>query len=262
MAKHLLFDIAEGIATITLNRPDKRNALSPEMIELFVDALERARVSDDVDVIVITGAGDAFCFGGDVSRLGSTLDQTPLEIKHHFFDRLHRVPKTLAKIDKPVIAAVNGIASGAGVDVALQADIRFAAQRASFHVTYTRFGLVPGNGGTYFLPRLVGDAKALELFWSTDPVDADEALRIGLVNKVFPDDEILDRTMEWARKVREKAPIPVRMTKRMVRQGARMDLESSLDMISSHMVITRTSRDHAEGIAAYQEKRKPKFEGR
>ena len=262
MTEHLLFDIKDRIATITLNRPEKRNALSPDMMSMFVDALEESRTSEEVDVIVITGAGDAFCFGGDVARLGATLDQTPLEIKENFLNGLHLIPKKLAQIDKPVIAAVNGVASGAGVDVALQADVRFAAERASFHVTYTRFGLAPGNGGTYFLPRIVGESKALELFWSTEPVDSTEALRIGLVNKVFPDDEILERSLEWARNVSEKAPIPVRMIKRMVRQGARMDLDATLDMVSSHMVVTRSSRDHAEGLAAYREKRKPQFEGR
>jgi enoyl-CoA hydratase/carnithine racemase len=262
MSRPVLLNFDSRVATITLNRPEKLNALNEEMLELWVDALEQCRTSADVDVIIVTGAGRGFCGGGDVSRLGDARPLTPIEVKEHFWQGLHRVPKKLAQIDKPVIAAINGPAYGAGVDVALQSDIRFAAESAQFRITYTMFGLFPGNGGTYFLPRIVGEAKALELFWSADLVDAAEALRIGLVNKVFPDDELMDRTLEWARKVTEKAPIPVRLIKRAIRQSMRLDLETSLDMTSSHMAITRTSRDHAEGIKAYQEKRKPKFEGR
>ncbi len=262
MEAPVLLAIDKRVAVITLNRPDKLNALNEEMMRLYVDALEQCRTSVDVDVIVVTGAGRGFCGGGDVSRLGDARQQTPIEVKEAFWDGLHRIPKKLAEIDKPVIAAVNGPAYGAGVDISLQTDLRFAAQSAQFRITYTMFGLFPGNGGTYFLPRIVGEAKALELFWSADLIDSSEALRIGMVNKVFPDDELMDRTMEWARNVTEKAPIPVRLIKRAVKQSLRLDLNTSLDMFSSHMAVTRTSRDHAEGVKAYQEKRKPRFEGK
>ena len=262
MTDPLLLSVDKRVATITLNRPDVLNAINEEMMDLWVEALEACRVSDDVDVVVITGAGRGFCGGGDVGTLGDHQPQTPIEVKAHFWEQLHRIPRKLAEIDKPVIAAVNGAAYGAGVDVALQADLRFAAESAKFRVTYTLFGLTPGNGGTYYLPRIVGEAKALELFWSADLVDAAAALDMGLVNKVFPDDEFMQRTLQWARRIPERAPIPVRMIKRSVKQSMQTDLNTHLDMISSHMAITRTSRDHAEGIQAYQQKRRPRFEGR
>lgn len=262
MSLPILLEIENRIGTITLNRPELRNAINEEMLPLWVDALEQCRVSEEVDVIVITGAGEAFCRGGDTSKLGEHTTPSPVEIKDQFWDRLHRIPRKLAEIDKPVIAAVNGWASGAGVDVALQCDLRLAAQSATFRVSYTAFGLVPGNGGTYFLPRIVGEAKALELFWAAEPITAQQALDINMVNQVFPDDQFMERSMEFARKVASRAPLAVRLVKRAVKQSAAMDLNTHLDMISSHMLITRPSEDHAEGIKAYEEGREPVFKGK
>jgi len=264
-APHLLFEQIGKVAKITLNRPDSYNALTGEMMDLYLEALEECRVNDGIGAVVVTGAGKAFCGGGDVNNLGDNnkpKEPTPLlDVKNHFWDGLHRIPKKLAEIDKPVICAVNGPTYGAGVDVTLQCDLRFAADMAKFRITYTEFGLVPGNGGTYFLPRIVGESKALELFWGAELFDAQQAQEWGIVSKIFPKEELLDKTMEWAEGVTNRAPIPVRFIKRAVKQGLQADLTTSLDLISSHMVITRTSRDHAEGIRAYQEKRKPVFKG-
>ncbi|ARN75711.1 enoyl-CoA hydratase/isomerase family protein [Oceanicoccus sagamiensis] len=262
MSSPILLTIDKKVATITLNRPEVLNAINEEMLPPWVDALEQCRTSDDVDVIVITGAGEAFCRGGDTSKLGEHTTPGPVAIKEQFWDRLHRIPRKLAEIDKPVIAAVNGLASGAGVDVSLQCDMRFAAQSANFRVSYTAFGLIPGNGGTYFLPRIVGEAKAMELFMSAEPISASEALAINMVNQVFPDDEIMPRTIEFARKITERAPLAVRLVKRSVKQSLAMDLNTHLDMISSHMLITRPSEDHAEAIKAYEEGREPVFKGK
>lgn len=262
MSSPIRLDIHKKVATITLNRPDVLNAINEEMLPPWVAALEQCRTSDDVDVIVITGAGEAFCRGGDTTRLGAHTTPSPVEIKQQFWDRLHQIPKKLAEIDKPVIAAVNGLASGAGVDVSLQCDIRFAADSAQFRVSYTAFGLVPGNGGTYFLPRIVGEAKAMELFMAAEPISAEEARAIGMVNQVFPEDEFMERTMAFARKVTERAPLAVRLVKRAVRQSQAMDLNTHLDLVSSHMLITRPSEDHAEAIKAYEEGRDPVFKGR
>jgi 2-(1,2-epoxy-1,2-dihydrophenyl)acetyl-CoA isomerase len=251
------------VAVITLNRPEVRNAINEEMLPPWVEALESCRLDPEIAVIVITGAGEAFCRGGDVTRLGAHTEPSPREIKEQFWDRLHRIPKKLAEIDKPVIAAVNGLASGAGVDVSLQCDLRFAAESAVFRVSYTAFGLVPGNGGTWFLPRIVGEAKALELFWSAEPISASEARDIGLVNQVYPDADLLEQTLAFAHKVAEKrAPLAVNLVKRAVKQSLAMDLYSHLDMVSSHMLITRPSEDHAEAIRALEEGRDPEFKGR
>lgn len=261
MTAPILLDIKDKIGTITLNRPELRNAINEEMLPLWVAALEQCRISTEVDVIIVTGAGEAFCRGGDVSKLGANTMPDNLQIKQQFWDRLHQIPRKLAEIDKPVLAVINGLASGAGVDAALACDLRFAADNAMFRVSYAAFGLVPGNGGTWYLPRIVGEAKALELFLAAEPFDAGEALNIGMLNQVFPADELMERSREWARKVSENAPIAVRMIKRAVRQSLQMDLNTHLDMISSHMVVTRASVDHAEGIKAAEEGRKPVFKG-
>jgi enoyl-CoA hydratase/carnithine racemase len=262
MTSPIILDIDGKVATITLNRPEVLNAINEPMLPPWLDALEECRSNNDVAVIVITGAGEAFCRGGDTSKLGGHTMPSPVEIKEQFWDRLHGIPRKLAEIDKPVIAAVNGLASGAGVDVSLQCDIRFAARSAKFRVSYTAFGLVPGNGGTYFLPRIVGEAKALELFWAAEPIEAEEALRIGMVNQVFDDEELLPQTLEYAHKIATRAPLAMKLVKRSVKQSLAMDLNTHLDMVSSHMLITRPSDDHAEAILAYEEGREPVFKGK
>ena len=262
MSSPVTLEFDNRVAVITLNRPDVLNAINEAMLPPWVDALEECRVNADVAAIVITGAGEAFCRGGDTTRLGRHTTPSPVEIKEQFWDRLHRIPRKLAEIDKPVIAAVNGLASGAGVDVSLQCDIRFAARSAMFRVSYTAFGLVPGNGGTYYLPRIVGEAKALELFWAAEPVTAEEALSIGMVNQVFDDPELMQRSLEFAHNISERAPLAMKLVKRAVKQSQAMDLNTHLDMVSSHMLITRPSEDHAEAIRAYEEGREPVFKGK
>ena len=148
------------------------------------------------------------------------------------------------------------------MDVSLQCDIRLAASSATFRVSYTAFGLVPGNGGTWFLPRIVGEAKALELFWAAKPISAEEAMRISMVNQVFPDETFMEDVMAFAEDIAQRAPLAVKLVKRAVRQSHAMDLHTHLDMVSSHMLITRPSEDHAEGIRAYEEGRDPEFKGR
>src|SRR5688572_8016648 len=192
MNGNLRFTIDEGIARIVLDRPERMNAFTFEMIDAWVDALQRCRTDDAVKVVLVTGAGEAFCSGGDIVEMGERLDHTPEQRKSELFQRIERIPLALEDLDKPVIAAVNGAATGAGMDMALMCDIRYAAQSARFAETYVRVGLVPGAGGAHFLPRLVGVSKALELFFTGDFIDAQEALRIGLVNRVFPDTALMD----------------------------------------------------------------------
>ncbi|MCC7274326.1 MAG: enoyl-CoA hydratase/isomerase family protein, partial [Alphaproteobacteria bacterium] len=175
--------------------------------------------------------------------------------------RIQRIPLSLEDLDKPVLMAVNGAATGAGMDLALQGDLRYAAAGARFAETYVRVGLVPGAGGTWYLPRVVGVAKALELFWTADFVEGDEAERIGLVNKVVPDAELLPHVYGVARKIAGSATLAARLIKRAVYQGMRMDLRSSLDMISSHYAVATAGHDHREAVDAFIEKRKPRFEG-
>jgi len=175
----LLYEVKDTIATITLNRPDKLNAFTGPMIDAWAKALAEAQADPNVNVVVVTGAGRAFCAGGDVARMGDG-EPTPLDHKNQLWEHIHRVPKTLETVDKPVIAMVNGLAVGAGMGMTVMCDVRVAAESARFSTGYVKVGLVPGDGDTYFLPRLIGAAKALDLLWTADFVEAAEALQGGL----------------------------------------------------------------------------------
>jgi enoyl-CoA hydratase/carnithine racemase len=262
MTESLRFEIEGGIATITLNRPERMNAFTWEMIDAWADALSECRANDAVAVVIVTGAGKAFCSGGDIGEMKKRGERTPLERKAELESHVHKIPLALEALDKPVIAAINGAATGAGLDLALMADLRLAAESARLGETYVKVGLVPGAGGAWFLPRLVGSAKALELFWTGDIIDAREAERIGLVNKVVPDAELMAATRALAEKIASGPPLSVRLIKRAVREGMRSDLRTSLDLISSHYAVAATSSDHREAVAAYLQKRKPVFTGR
>jgi 2-(1,2-epoxy-1,2-dihydrophenyl)acetyl-CoA isomerase len=256
----LLYDVAERVATITLNRPDKLNAFTASMIDAWARALAEAQADDQVNVVVVTGSGRAFCAGGDVARMGVG-EPSPLDHKNQLWEHIHRIPRTLEGMDKPVIAMVNGLAVGAGMGMCLMCDVRIAAEDARFSTGYVRVGLVPGDGDTYFLPRLIGTARALELLWTADFVEAPEALRLGIVNRVVPPGELRDATYAFARQVAEGPQVPIRMIKRLVYQSMRLDLRTHLDLVSSHMAVVRRTADHAEGVAAFKEKRPPKFRG-
>jgi enoyl-CoA hydratase/carnithine racemase len=261
MDEHLRYAVEGRIATITLNRPDRMNAFTWEMLDAWAEALHQAQQDENVHVIIVTGAGKAFCSGGDIQNMGQRQERTPLMRKNELAGHVHRVPLALESVDKPVIAAINGAAAGAGLDLALQCDLRFAAASARLGETYVRVGLVPGAGGTWFLPRLVGTAKALEMFWTGDLLSAEEAERIGLVNKVLPDEELMTYVRTIAEKIAHAPPLSVRFIKRAVYQGQRIDLRTSLDLISSHYAVVSSSADHKEAVQAYLEKRKPNFTG-
>jgi len=261
VADELLYGVKDRVATLTLNRPDKLNAFTGPMIERWAWALNEAQRDPDVNVVVVTGAGTAFCAGGDVARMGQG-EPTPLDHKNMLWEHIHRVPKALEVMDKPVIAMVNGVAVGAGMGMAVMCDVRIASDAARFSTGYVRVGLVPGDGDTYFLPRLVGTARALELLWTADFIEAAEALRLGIVNRVVPADRLAEDTYALARKIAEGPQIPIRMIKRLVYQSLRLDLRTHLDLVSSHMAVVRETEDHKEGVQAFKDKRPPKFTGR
>jgi len=262
MSDLLRFEIDQGIGTITLNRPDKLNAFTDEMLEDWLAALEQCRVDPDVRVVVITGTGRAFTTGGDIGTFADKASQTAAEIRSRLIEGGQRLPRKLDAIDKPILAALNGFATGGGLDIALACDIRFAAESARFAETYARMGLVPGMGGAYLLPRIVGMPKALEMLWSCDWVDAREAERIGLVSQVFADADLMPATLAFARKIAANAPLAVQTIKRVARQGEGKDLAAALEIVASNMPLVRASEDHREAIAAFQEKRAANFKGR
>ncbi|MGQ9023528.1 enoyl-CoA hydratase/isomerase family protein [Bacillus sp. 18-5] len=258
MTSTILTNIKNHVLTITLNRPDKKNAFNAEMIGEWVHALEEAKHNDDVHVIVVTGAGNAFCSGGDVG--GMKQNQTPLDNKNKLWENIHRIPLTLKHIDKPVIAAINGPAVGAGLDMALMCDMRVMIQDSKVSEGYVKVGLVPGDGGAYFLPRIVGKAKALELLWTGNFISSDEALAIGLVNHVYSLDQFEEKTKELAEHIASGPQIAIRMTKRAVQYAESLELEAALDLISSHYAVIKETSDHKEGVQAFKEKRKAVFQ--
>jgi enoyl-CoA hydratase/carnithine racemase len=250
-----------AVATILLNRPERRNAFTGEMIDAWAAALRDAAADRDVRAVVLRGAEPGFCSGVDLDTLGEQ-GTASLAWKEFLHERVQQVPRAVAALDKPLIAAVNGPAVGAGMDMALMCDIRFAGASARFCESYIRVGMIPGAGGCYYLPRIVGLAKAMELFLTGDFVDADEALRIGLVNQVLPDENLVEHTYKFAARLAAGPPVATRLLKRMLGQSATSDLETALELASSHMGVVRTTDDSAETMAAFRERRPPQFTGR
>lgn len=264
----LLFEIENRIATITLNRPDSLNAFSEEMVMKWIQALEEVRDNDEIRVVILKGNGKAFCAGGDIKAMtagkgffesSEDISSTALARKNSLWKRIQRIPLLLEEIDKPVIAQMHGYAMGAGLDMALMCDIRIAADTAKFSESYIKVGIVPGDGGAYFLPRIVGVDKALDMLWTARVLDTTEAKEMGLVTYVVSEDELASFTHAYAEKIANSPAEVVRMVKRAVYQSQTMSLRASLDYISSQMGIVTELADYKEGVQAVLEKRKPNF---
>jgi enoyl-CoA hydratase/carnithine racemase len=247
----------KGIAILTLNRPDRYNAFTMEMIHEWLGRLDEAQADPEVRALILTGAGKAFCAGGDAGRMSERAgNNDPLEQKNFLWRHVHQVALTLERLDKPMLAAINGVARGAGLDMALMCDIRIMDETANVAESYINMGLIAGDGGTWYLPRLVGIDRALELMWSSRPVNAEEALRIGMVTEVAPEGQSLARAIEMAETFVTQPPEAVRMYKRAVYQGRNMPLETHLDMLSSHLAVLRGTAEHRERVAAFLARKK------
>lgn len=257
----LLFEVENGVASFTLNRPEKRNSFTDEMVQQWIAQLEECKHRGDVKVILFTAVDKTFSAGGDTSGLAEKAKQTPLQAKERMMANTQALTRKVSEIDKPLIAAVNGAAVGGGMDLALMCDVRLASENARFAETYAKMGLVPGVGGSWMLPRLIGTAAALDMFWTSRWVAADEALRLGIVNRVFPEDTFRDEVKAYVEGIAQAAPMSVRYIKRLVQQGMNTDLHTHLDTLSSHLALIRTGNDHQEAVAAFKEKRKPNFTG-
>jgi enoyl-CoA hydratase/carnithine racemase len=258
---HLDWSVTDGVGTIVLNRPEARNAFTIAMIRDWEEILRSCRTDDNVRVVVLTGAGDkAFCAGIDLSWL--TDAHTPLERKTDLHAGIQRIALAVDDLDKPIIAAVNGVAVGAGLDMALMCDLRVMSSTARVSEGYVKLGLAPGGGGAYFLPRLVGLANAMELLLTGDVVSADEALRIGLVNRVVAPEQLMAETTALARSIAANPPASVRMIRRVTRQSASLELRPALDMVSSHVAVLATTDDVAEALSAMTERRPGNYAGR
>lgn len=246
----------DGVATLTLNRPEKYNAFTKAMIVRWHSLLAAAADDPSIKVIVLTGAGKAFCTGGDIEAQKERAKNDSLERKDFLFRHVHKIAFALEQIDKPVIAAINGMARGAGMDMALMCDLRVLAHSATLAESYINVGLIAGDGGTWYLPRLVGVARALEICWTGRVVGSAEAERIGLVNRVVPDGEALSAARELARTIARQPFEAIRAYKRSIYQGMSMSLAAHLDMVSSHTSILRDTPEHRERVAAFLDRKK------
>ncbi|HKR98337.1 MAG TPA: enoyl-CoA hydratase-related protein [Candidatus Dormibacteraeota bacterium] len=251
---------AHGVLTLTLNRPERLNALTPELLDALTSLLRAADTDDSVRAIVITGAGRGFCSGHDLKAAAESGDRDVRRALHeHYAPVIHSMRDT----DKPIVAAVNGAAAGAGFSIVLAADLRLAAESASFAQAFVRIGLVPDTGSTYLLPALIGHARAAELMMLGEPVGAARALELGIVNRVVPDDRVLAEATAIAERL-AAGPMAVSLIKQLLRrtQEAGSDLASQMHAEEEAQGGAAASADFLEGIAAFTEKRPPRFTGR
>jgi enoyl-CoA hydratase/carnithine racemase len=257
--EYVLLDRSDGVGTLTLNRPDKLNAFAGRMRQELVEALNELENDASVRTIVITGAGRAFSAGGDVDYMAELIERRDVEAMAALVDAGRHVAMTIRRSRKPVLASVNGVAAGGGANLALACDLRIASDQARLGQSFNRIGLHPDWGGTYFLPRLVGPAKALELFWFADLVDARECERLGLFNKVVPHAQLADATRTWARALAEKPPLAIALAKRAVYESLDRTLPEMLDYELDAQLQCFESGDASEGIRAFTEKRAARF---
>jgi len=248
----IIFEKEEGVGRIILNRPEAMNALNNKMREELISAIEETEKDIEIRVLVITGKGRAFCAGGDVKGMGT--QERPINPS--------QIILRLANLEKPVISAVNGVAAGGGCNLALAGDIILASDQARFIQSFVRIGLVPDWGGMYFLPRLVGMAKAKELMFTGEAIDAREAERIGLVSKVFPSEEFEGAMNGLAKKLAAGPPKSLSLIKKILNWGQQSDLKTVMELEHLAQGICRETEDHKEGLKAFKEKREPNFIGK
>jgi enoyl-CoA hydratase len=252
--ENILLEKEDGIATITFNRPDALNALNNQTRAEFYSAMKDVAADDDIKVVILTGAGRAFVAGSDIKELKQT---TSLDAHN-----IHRLGMVVEKMEKPVIAAVNGFALGGGCEIVMACDIIIASDKARFGQPEINLGIIPGGGATQRLPRLVGVCKAKELILTGDIIKAEEAEKIGLVNRVVPGENLMAAAKEIAKKIASKSQATVRLAKDVINKGMQTSLETGLDYEREIYSLCLTLEDKEEGINAFIEKREPQFKGR
>lgn len=253
----------QGLLWITLDRPEASNAFSDEMIDSLVSVLPKADSDSRIRVILITGSGKNFCAGGDVKAMHeeSGMFKGPSEeLRRRYQQGIQRIPMTMEAVSKPIIAVVNGAAVGAGCDFACMADLRVAGPKSFFAETFAKLGLVPGDGGTYFLPRVIGWTRAMEMFLTGRRVQADEAKQWGLINVLSAEGKEVESARELALQCSSMAPIALSMTKKAMRLSWRAELSQALDLLAAFQGITQRSDDHREAVSAFLEKRPAQFQ--
>jgi 2-(1,2-epoxy-1,2-dihydrophenyl)acetyl-CoA isomerase len=263
--QQIIYTKENHIATITLNRPEKRNAYSEVMVHELISAFADARDDDKVRVVILTGAGRGFCSGGDISadfqypaRYRGHRMESMLEMR----ENMHQLVTMLRRFDKPTIAAVNGAAVAGGLTLALCCDFRIAAESAKLGDTSLKFALIPDEGGAYLFPQFMGMENALKMSLFSEVYPAHQAKELGLVTEVVPDSELMTTTNTWAEKLAAGPPIAIRLTKRMMYKQQKMDLENALEDAAMATLASNYCDDVKEGTAAFHEKRVPKFTGK
>ncbi|RME80982.1 MAG: 2-(1,2-epoxy-1,2-dihydrophenyl)acetyl-CoA isomerase [Caldilineae bacterium] len=260
MSDPLLFDVSGGIATVTLNRPDKLNALTTSITGAFLDILKTCARDDSIRCVVLTGSGRGFCAGQDLEEFMSV--QGEWSVSDHLRRGYNRIISGLWNLEKPVIGKINGVAAGAGLGLALATDLRIASDQAAFTAAFIGIGLVPDSGVSWFLPRLVGQATAFELLVSGEKVNADRALQLGLVNRVVPHDALDAAVAELAQHLAAGPTRGIGLTKRVLHKTASLSLAEALEYEALVQDIAVNTNDHREGVAAFLQKRQPQFQGR
>ncbi len=257
------YTVQDGIATITFNRPDVLNALTLDIYAQVRDLLEDLRYDESVKVLVITGEGRGFCSGGDVHEIIGALLERDMRAHLEFTRMTGALIGNMRLLDKPIIAAVNGTAAGAGAVISLAADLCLASERAKFAFLFTKVGLTGADmGSAYLLPRVVGQRRALELLMFGDVIDAETAGQYGIANRILPHDELLPTAYEWARRLADGPTLALSMTKRMVNNEWNMDMASALEAEAQAQALLMMGEDHRIFYDAFREKAQPKFSGR
>ncbi|MCP5433324.1 MAG: crotonase/enoyl-CoA hydratase family protein [Alphaproteobacteria bacterium] len=252
MAEPLKCEIQDGIALLTLDRPETHNALGhTESAEAFEAVGARLNADDSVRAAILTGAGKSFSAGGDLRAMRAVLDLEPAAIAETYRRGIQRVPRAMLSIRVPTIAAVNGAAIGAGLDLACTCDIRLASDQARFAESFVKLGLVPGDGGAWLLPRVVGVSKAAELALTGDTIDAAEAARIGLVSRIVPAGSLLEEAFALARRIAANPAIAVRATKRLLREGATQSLEANLELAAALQALCHKTDENRAAIESF-----------
>jgi enoyl-CoA hydratase/carnithine racemase len=254
-----------SIVTLRLDDPDKRNGLSPEMVDALIDALARLAADKTARCAILTGVGTAFSAGGNPKRMlapGLYPDMSTAELRRFYQTGIQRLPLAMRALDVPIIAAVNGPAIGAGCDLACACDIRIAADTATFATSFVKLGIVPGDGGAWLLPRIVGLANASEMLLGGDAIDAQHALRIGLISAVTAPNELLTQARVRAERIANNPPHAVHLTKRLIAESQAVSLQTALELAASMQAMCHKMDDHREAVTAMLEKRPPQFTGK
>lgn len=261
--KDLKVNLTDGILTILLDNQKFSNAFSDDMISSFISVLDYANFAAEVRVVILSGAGKNFCAGGDVKAMQNKTGMfagESYELRERYAAGIQRIPLAMEALKKPIIAMVNGAAIGAGCDLASMCDIRMCDENSRFGETFTKLGLVPGDGGPYFLARVIGYAKAMEMYLTGDIYSADQAKEMGLVYKVCQEGELLNETMNLARRISKNAPIAIEFTKMAMKRAAKDDLQSHLNFVSLAQGISQRSDDHFKAIDGLLSKTEVEFE--